>query len=193
MIVQILQFLLEVASGMIAGACLLRLYMQAQRIPFNNPVGKLVFALSDWLVMPLRKIIPNRSAYDLSSLLAAVLVMLVQNLLLWLLLGALGNPSMVLVLVLALFGLLRMVLTGLIGILIIYAILSWVQPQSPVAGILYRLSEPVLRPLRKVIPLVGGVDLSAVVAIVILQVLMMVVANLQFNVLAGMTAAAIMR
>lgn len=191
MIVQILQFLLEVASGMIAGACLLRLYMQTQRIPFNNPVGKLVFALSDWLVMPLRKIIPNRSAYDLSSLLAAVLVMLVQNLLLWLLLGALGNPSMVLVL--ALFGLLRMVLTGLIGILIIYAILSWVQPQSPVAGILYRLSEPVLRPLRKVIPLVGGVDLSAVVAIVILQVLMMVVANLQFNVLAGMTAAAIMR
>ena len=49
MIVQILQFLLEVVSGLIAGACLLRLYMQAQRIPFNNPVGQLVFALSDWI------------------------------------------------------------------------------------------------------------------------------------------------
>lgn len=184
MIVQIIQFLLEVVSGLIAGACLLRVYMQAQRIPFNNPIGKLVFALSDWIVMPLRKIIPNHSKYDLSSLVAALLVMVVQYVLLWLLMGAAGNPAMVLVL--ALFGLLRMVLTGLIGILIVYAILSWVQPHSPVAGILYRLSEPVLRPLRKVIPLIGGVDLSALVAIVILQVLLMVLANLQFSALGGM-------
>jgi len=191
MIVQILQFLLEVACGLVAGACLLRLYMQTQRVSFNNPVGKLVFALSDWLVMPLRKIIPNRSKYDLSSLVAALVVMLVQYLLLWLLMGALGNLLMVVVL--ALFGLLRMAVTGLIGILIVYAILSWVQPHSPIAGILYRLSEPVLRPFRKVIPLVGGVDLSALVAIVLLQVLLMVLGSLQMNVLAGMTMAAVMR
>lgn len=188
MIVQILQFLLEVACGLVAGACLLRLYMQAQRIPFNNPVGKLVFALSDWLVMPLRKLVPSRTQYDLSSLLAAVLVMLVQYLLLWLLMGAVGNP--LIVLVLALFGLLRMVLTGLIGILIVYAILSWVQPHSPIAGILHRLSEPVLRPLRKVIPLVGGVDLSALVAIIALQVMQMMLSHIQFSLLTGMTAVA---
>lgn len=184
MIFQIFQFLLEVACGLVAGACLLRLYMQAQRIPFNNPVGQLVFALSDWLVMPLRKVIPNRSKYDLSSLVSALLVMLVQYVLLWLLMGAAGNPAMILVL--AVFGLLRMVLTGLIGILIVYAILTWVQPHSPIAGVLYRLSEPLLRPLRKVIPLVGGVDLSALVAIVLLQVLLMVLANLQFSALGGM-------
>ena len=188
MMVQILQFLLEVVCGLVAGACLLRLYMQAQRIPFNNPVGKLVFALSDWLVMPLRKLVPSRTQYDLSSLLAAMLVMLVQYLLLWLLLGAVGNPLMVLVL--AIFGLLRMVLTGLIGILIVYAILSWVQPHSPIAGILHRLSEPVLRPLRKLIPLVGGVDLSALVAIIALQVMQMMLSHIQFSLLSGMTAVA---
>lgn len=189
MIVQIFQFLLEVVCGLVAGACLLRLYMQAQRIPFGNPVGQLVFALSDWLVMPLRKIIPDRSKYDLSSLLAAVLVLVVQYVLLWLVMGATGNPLMVLVL--AVFGLLRMVLTGLVGILIVYAILSWVQPHSPIAGILARLSEPVLRPIRKVIPLVGGLDLSALVAIVVLQVLMMVLGSLQFNVLSSMVGMAI--
>ncbi len=189
MIVQILQFLLEVISGLIAGACLLRLYMQAQRIPFNNPVGKLVFALSDWIVMPLRKVIPNRSTYDLSSLLAALLVMLAQYVLLWLLMGASGNPAMILVL--ALFGILRMVLTGFIGILIVYAILSWVQPHSPIAGILHRLSEPLLRPLRKVIPLIGGVDLSALVAIIGLQVLLMILANLQFSALGSMARLAL--
>ncbi|MBP7646361.1 MAG: YggT family protein [Comamonas sp.] len=186
MIVQILQFLLEVISGLIAGACLLRVYMQAQRIPFNNPVGQLVFALSDWIVMPLRKVIPNRSKYDLSSLIAAVVVVLVQYVLLWLLMGAGGNPAVVPLL--ALFGLLRMVLTGLIVILIVYAILSWVQPHSPIAGVLHRLSEPLLRPLRKVIPLLGGVDLSALVAIIALQVLLMILGNLQFNALAGLSA-----
>lgn len=186
MIVQILQFLLEVISGLIAGACLLRVYMQAQRIPFNNPVGQLVFALSDWIVMPLRKIIPNRSKYDLSGLVAAVLVVLVQYVLLWLLMGAGGNPAVVPLL--AVFGLLRMALTGLIVILIVYAILSWVQPHSPIAGVLHRLSEPLLWPLRKVIPLLGGVDLSALVAIIALQVLLMILGNLQFNALAGLSA-----
>lgn len=184
MIVQILQFLLEVISGLIAGACLLRVYMQAQRIPFNNPVGQLVFALSDWIVMPLRKVVPNRSKYDVSGITAAVLVMLVQYVLLWLLMGAAGNP--VAVPVLAFFGLLRMVITGLVVILVVYAILSWVQPHSPIAGILHRLSEPLLRPLRKVIPLLGGVDLSALVAIIALQVLLMVLAHLQMAMLAGL-------
>jgi YggT family protein len=184
MIVQILQFLLEVISGLIAGACLLRVYMQAQRIPFNNPVGQLVFALSDWIVMPLRKVIPNRSKYDISSIAAALLVMLVQYVLLWLLMGAAGNPLVVPVL--AVFGLLRMVCTGLIVILIVYAILSWVQPQSPIASILYRLSEPLLRPLRKVIPLLGGVDLSALVAIIALQVVLMVLGHLQLTMLSGL-------
>jgi YggT family protein len=180
MIQQILQFLLEVISGLVAGACLLRMYMQAQRIPFNNPVGQLVFALSNWLVLPLRKFLPAKGKYDWASLAGALLVMVVQYLLLWLLIG--GRGSAALVPVLAIFGVLRMVLTGLIGILIVYAILS------PIASILYRLSEPLLRPLRKVIPLIGGVDLSALAAIIVIQILLMVLASVQFNVLAGVAA-----
>lgn len=187
MIQQILQFLLEVASGLITGACLLRLYMQAQRIPFNNPVGQLVFALSDWLVLPLRKVIKPGGKFDVSSLLGAVLVQVVHYLLLWLLLG--GRGAALMVPVLALFGVVRMVLTGMIGILLIYAILSWVQPNSPIASILARLTEPVLRPLRKVIPLVGGVDLSPLAALIILQVLLMVLAHVQYGVLGGMLIA----
>lgn len=182
MLMQILQFLLEVVSGLVAGACLLRLYMQALRVPFNNPVGQLVFALSDWLVMPLRRAIrPGGRGWDMSCLAGAVLVELAHYLVLWLLVGAAGNVA--LVAVLALFGLVRMVITGAIGILLVHAILSWVQPHAPVASILARLSEPVLRPLRRIIPLVGRVDLSPLVALVGLQVLLMVLANVQFNVL----------
>jgi hypothetical protein len=58
MLFQIISFLLDVAAGLLGGACLLRLYMQYQRIPFGNPVGRFVFALTDWIVLPLRKVLP---------------------------------------------------------------------------------------------------------------------------------------
>ena len=71
--------------------------------------------------------------------------------------------------------LVRTVLQGLMILLIGYAILSWVQPQSPVMGTLDRLVSPLLRPIRRVIPLVGGVDLSVLVLIILLQVGLMVI------------------
>lgn len=194
MLAQILQFILEVISGLVTGACLLRIYMQMQRVPFQNSVGKLIFALSDWIVMPLRRIIPARSSFDLSSLTAAILIQLIYYGLVWvmqwMMLPMVGNP--VLIPALALFGLVRMVITGLIGILLIYAILSWVQPHAPVAEILRRLSDPVLKPLRRVIPLVGGVDLSALVALVILQIALMVLMHMQVTVLGGLALSSVM-
>ena len=85
--------------------------------------------------------------------------------------------------VLAVFGLVRLALTGLTGLLIVYAILSWVQTYSPVQEVLQRLCEPVLRPVRRVMPLVGGVDLSPLVALVVLNVATMVLGHLQAAVL----------
>ena len=74
--------------GLLGGACLLRLYMQYQRVPFGNPVGRFVFALTDWLVLPLRRIVPAGRRWDLASLVAACLLVLAKFLLLWLLIGA---------------------------------------------------------------------------------------------------------
>ena len=79
MLLQIVEFLLEVASGLVAGACLLRLYMQLLRVPFGNPVGQLVFALSDWLVLPLRRVIRPSGKVDLSFLQGAVLGQLLPD------------------------------------------------------------------------------------------------------------------
>ena len=87
MLYQIATFLLDVIGGLIAGACLLRLYMQLHKVSFSSPVGGLVFALTDWLVMPLRKVITPVGRWDLSSLVAAVLVQLVQYALVLALLG----------------------------------------------------------------------------------------------------------
>ncbi|ABX37875.1 protein of unknown function YGGT [Delftia acidovorans SPH-1] len=177
MLFQIVSFLLDVVVGLLTGVCLLRMYMQAQRVPFGNPVGQLVFALSDWIVMPLRRIIKPAGRWDMSSLIAAFLLQLLQFVLLWLLMG--GQSTVVALPWLALCGLARVALSGMVGVLLIYAILSWVQPQSPMYGVLQRLSEPMLRPIRRVVPLIGGIDLSALVALVLLQIALMVLAYIQ--------------
>ncbi len=181
MLFQIISFLLDIASSLLTGACLLRLYMQLQRVSFANPVGRFVFALTDWLVLPLRKLVPAAGRWDLSCLVAAFALQLVQYLLLWLLLGAgLGLawlPWM------AVFSLVRVAVSGLMGLLIVYAVLSWVQTRSPIGDVIGRLCEPLLRPVRRVLPLVGGIDLSPLVVLVLLQVLSMVLGHLQASVL----------
>lgn len=181
MLYQIVSFLLDVVAGLLCGACLLRIYMQWQRVPFGNPVGRLVFALSDWMVLPLRRVVPPLGRWDGASLLAALLVELAQYGILWLLIGMGGG--WVWLPVLALFGLARVAVTGLIGLLIVYAVMSWMQAHSPVSDVIARLCEPVLRPVRRILPLAGGIDLSPLVVLVLLQVALMVLGNLQASAL----------
>lgn len=180
MLYQIVSFLLEVVCGLLTGACLLRLYMQWQRVPFGNQVGQLVFALTNWMVLPLRRAIPALRGVDWASVVAAFLVQLVQYLVLWALLGAAVGWGWVAWM--ALFGLLRVAIGALMALLIVHAVMSWVQTRSTLADIVERLAAPVLRPVRRLIPLVGGIDLSPMVLIVLLQVLLMVLAHLQASI-----------
>ncbi len=181
MFYQIISLLLDVATGLIGGACLLRMYMQEQRVPFGNPLGRMVFALTNWLVLPLRRLIPAAGRWDTASLVGALLLELAQYGLLWLLAGAQGAAGVVPVL--ALFGLVRLIISGLTGLIIVYAVLSWVQTHSPLVDMIGRLCEPPLRPLRRIIPLVGGMDLSPLALLVLLQVLAIVLSSTQLSVL----------
>ena len=188
MLYQISSLLLEVAAGLLAGTCLLRLYMQYQRIPMSvrsgNPLAKFIFALTDWLVLPLRRVIPAVGRWDLASLVGAFLIQLAQFLILWALTGM--GANLVSVVVMAAFGLVRMAISGMTGLIIIYAILSWVQTQSVAADFLERLVMPLLIPIRRVVPLIGGLDLSPLVLLVLLQVLGIVLGNVQAAVLVAL-------
>jgi YggT family protein len=182
---QIITFLLDVAASLLGGACLLRLYMQYQRVSFYNPVGRFVFALTDWLVLPLRRLLPTAmvamGGWDLSSLLAAYAVQLLKFALLWLLAGA--TVSGIWIPVLAVFGLLATGISSLSGLVLVYAILSWVPVSSALGSVVERLCEPLLTPLRRAIPLVGGVDLSPLALLVLLQVAAMLLGAVQAEVL----------
>ena len=181
MLYQIFSLLLEVVAGFLSGVCLLRLYMQYQRIPMSarsgNPLGWFVFAVTDWIVLPLRRVLPSIGALDTASLVAAYLLQLTEFGLLWLLAG--GAGGLYAVPILAGFGVLRMAISGMTGAVIVYAVLSWVSTQSPMADVIERLVAPPLTPIRRLMPLVGGIDLSPLVLLVILQIAAIVLGHMQ--------------
>jgi YggT family protein len=179
MLFDIIKYLHDEPPGLLGGACLLRLYMQVQRIPFGNPVGRFIFALTDWIVLPIRRLLPGYRRWDWASLIAAYLFELAQFGILWLFVHTHAG----LIPILAAFGLVRLVISGVIGLVIVYAILSWVQADSPIVDVIDRLTAPMLRPFRRLIPLVGGFDLSPLALLVVLQILVIIVANLQDAVL----------
>ena len=185
MVYQIISLLLDVAAGVLGGACLLRLYLQYQRIPLSarsgNPLGPFIFALTDWLVLPLRRVVPAFGRWDMASLIAAYLLVLAQYILLWLLAGAGG--ALLAVPALAFFGLARLLISGLTGLVIVYAVLSWFQARSALTDVIERLCAPPLRPIRRLLPLIGGVDLSPLVLLVLLQIASILLGHLQGAVL----------
>jgi YggT family protein len=187
MLYQIVALLLEVGVGLLAGACLLRLYMQWQRIPMSlrsgNPLAKFIFTLTDWLVLPLRKVLPAVGSLDTASLVGAFLLELLQFAVLWLL-QDMAAPVATLP-VLALVGLVRLGISALTALVIAYAVLSWVpgSSQSPFADIVERLVAPALAPIRRILPLVGGVDLSPLALLLLLQIAAIVLGSVQASLL----------
>ena len=177
MIYSVASLVLDVVAGLLAGTCLLRLAMQAQRISFNQPLGRFVFAMTDWIVMPLRKVIPPWGRWDLSSLLAAWLIKLAQFFLLWLLTGGQGwIGALPLV---SLLGLLQLMVSALSALVLVYALMSWLQPGTYFFQMADRLVQPWLDPVRRIVPLIGGVDLAPLVLLLFLQIVGMLLASLQ--------------
>jgi YggT family protein len=187
MLIRILAFVLETIFFFLIAAALLRAWMNWVRVNMRGQPGSFVMALTDWLIKPLRRAMPkalSQSRIDWASLLAAVLLSLLYALVWALLFGALltapglgaGFDAMALLglLVFAVKMLIRVALQTMFILVLGFAILSWVQPGSPAYALLGRLTEPLLAPLRRVIPTIGGVDLSALVLLLLLQIGLMV-------------------
>ena len=186
MLIRILAFLLETLFFVLIGSALLRAWMNFCRVNMRAQPGRFVMAVTDWLVKPLRRVLPKawaQSRIDWASVVAAALLALVHaivsTVLFSLLAGVesltvLGPTALVSLLGFALKMLVRVALQTTMIMVIGFAILSWVQPGSPAYSLLGRLTEPLLAPLRRVIPTLGGVDLSALVLILVLQIGLMV-------------------
>ena len=174
MLDQALRFLLDTIFGIITYAFLLRFLMQWMRAPFRNPLGQAVVALTDWAAKPVRRIVPGFRGLDMSTLVLAWLAQFLWLAALAVVIGpGLGSGSIVAMFaLLACVELVKAMLWVLIIIVIAQAILSWTAPDGPFAGVLNALTFRFLAPIRRVIPPLGGLDLSALFVMIALQALL---------------------
>lgn len=168
--------ILKSLAGFLTILLLLRFYMQLFRVSFRNQVGSFVLQLTNWLVMPLRRVLPGIFGLDLSSLLPAYLLQAMVILAVLSMRSSLEvlSPESMALLILSrsLLTILRMSIYLLIGLLILQAIFSWVNPGSPLSRPLGQMTQPFLRPIQRIVQPIAGIDLSPLIAILLAQIIL---------------------
>lgn len=168
-----LVFLVQVVFGLYSLAVLLRFLFQLVRADFYNPLSQFIVRITKPLLNPLRRIIPGWRGWDFASLVLGWLVIALELGLILALKGHGAQP--VIALALAIPELADLLINIFIGALLIQVILSWVSPggYNPVVGLIYSLTQPLLRPVQRNLPDMGGLDLSPMVVMIGLYLLKM--------------------
>jgi len=190
MLPQAVIFLLETFLGLFALALLVRFYMQLLRAPVRNPASAFLAALTNWIVIPARHIIPGLWRLDLSTLVLAwvteVLLLAATFSLRGFDFGPAVGSSVLLLGLLGMVEVVKLTLYILMAAVIVQAVLSWVAPYSPAMPLLNSFGRPFLRVFQKRIPPVGNVDLSPIFVIVTCQLLLYMVAWVEGTLVRGM-------
>ncbi len=172
MLQSIFTLIIDTTASILAGVLLLRFWMQAIRIRPPMSLAQFLFQLTDWLVRPLRRIVPGVGGYDWASLLGAFLIIAASVSVSLLMYSAFAPDIMLLV---SLLRLLKWILYGFIALMVLEVVFSWVNPHAPLAPIVRALNDPLLRPLRRIVPLIGNIDLSVMVAFLLFQIILQAV------------------
>lgn len=177
MLSQIALLLIETAFGLFIYVVLMRFWMQALRAPFRNPIGQFVMALTNWAVLPLRRVIPSFRSFDLATLLVAWLAQIAMMMLVYTVgAGSVPAPGLP-VLILSILELLRASVHLLMFVVIIDVVLGWLNPGHPLGYVFQTMTRPFYRVFRSFIPPLGGFDLSPLFVLLLAQVLLIVLAN----------------
>jgi YggT family protein len=168
-------FLIQTLFGLYIALVLLRFVLQWTRADFYNPISQFVVKLTSPVLRPLRQVIPGYGGMDIASLVLAWLLQAVELGLLALILGV--DRNILGALAWALPALVSLAFNMILFAILIRVILSWVNPDpyNPAVGLLNRLTEPFMRPARRLISPIGGLDLSPMVVMIVLVVLEMLI------------------
>lgn len=183
---QILIFLLDTILGLFSLALLLRFYFQLLRLPYYNSVSQFLVAVTDFIVRPARRVIPGWGGMDLSTLILAWLLECLIITSVYMVQGYnfganIGTASGAMGL-LGIVEIIKMTLYIVLLAIIMQAVLSWINPHSPLAPLLDSFTRPFLTVFRKRIPPIANVDLSPLFALIIIQLLLMVVAGVHMEI-----------
>ncbi len=168
-------FLLQNLINLLLIALLLRLYIQWLYIPARNPFVQFVFKITNFAINPLKRAFPRISALNFAILL---LVIALQILLIWAEYALMGFPFAVAgaevlpgFLLLALAGLLTLANHMVMGVVLVGAVLSMVDPFSALAASFDSLTAPILRPFRKIVPITGNIDWSPMLVLIVCELI----------------------
>jgi len=173
--------LIGLVASFFSGLFVLRFILQWVRAPFRNPIGQFVMTLTNWGVTPLRRFVPGYRGLDLSSL---VMAWLIESASLLAMLAVLGAPLLDGGLIPLAGGagvieVLRTVVFVILGATLGVVVLSWVNPHAPLAPVFNAVAQPFLRPFQRLVPPIGGIDLSPLFLLLILQLGLGLLANLK--------------
>jgi YggT family protein len=182
MIFQILALILQAVFGLFVTALLLRFWMQVFRVGFRNSVGGFVLAVTDWIVLPARRVIPALMGFDLASLICAWLAQAIfRYLLLLLTMSLLGSSSGLVipyVLIGSLFDLMRYSIYLLGAVVVLQVLISWINPYSTMGPAIEPVLRPFYRRIRRVIPPIRGIDFSPLILLLMLQIFLILLGGL---------------
>jgi YggT family protein len=166
---QVLLFLIKTLSDLYLLVFLLRFILQTVRADFYNPLSQFIVRATNPLVVPARRVLPSVRGLDVPTLIVLVLLQCIFTYLLLQVVGAVASVDQFAIIV----GLrmISLVLWTYTICIFIYVILSWVAQAgySPMAMLLSQVVEPVLRPVRRILPPIGGFDLSPLLVLILLQ------------------------
>ena len=174
-----LLFLVKTVLDLLTVLFLLRFFFQLLKVPFQNQVAQMIVTLTNFAVKTVRKVIPSLGKLDISTLLLAYLCQLLLTVFtLWLSdypLLIVGVGIWLKIFAVAVLGIVIISMTIFLYTVLIQAVLSWVNPHTPIAPILNNMTSPILKFLRKFIPLAGNIDLTPLVFIIMAQLLLMTI------------------
>jgi YggT family protein len=169
-------YIVDTLVGLYQVVLLFRLLMQLTRADFRNPVARAIVQLTDPLILPLRRVLPPLRRIDSASVVAILLVAVAKVWLLQLLLG-IGLPGAEVLARRVLLDIVDLVLKTYLYSLFLHAILSFFAQgnHSPAQSILASICNPVLNPIRRIIPSIAGLDLSPLWAMIAIQALLIII------------------
>ncbi len=182
MLYEIVHLIVDVVGGLVVGACLLRAWMQWLRIGNPNPLSNFVLGLSDWIVRPLRRVVPGYAGVDWSSLIAALLITLAA-VRIDLVLRIRGVPPIEYVLGLTAVWLVKWTLWIAMIVILIEFVLILVNPLSPFMRVFDAMTSPLLNWLRRLLPRAGRIDWAPLVALLVIQIALIVVNRISYQTL----------
>lgn len=163
-------YLLKFAFDAILWILILRVWLQMVRADFYNPLSQFIVKVSNPLVIPLRRVIPSLAGLDLPTIILAYLVATLTFIIIPLINS--GSFDLLASLYLGLIYLIKQVGVLLFIVMLVMALMSWVvQGYNPTQIIFHQLTQPFLTPIRRIIPSIGGLDLSVLIAFLLLNVI----------------------